>query len=80
MRGGEMTVKTRTIIEFTRAPYIIDNKGITREDWKGLDIQHPDVWFNAGNQYKVDATDLPKEVVDYFRSDSDFKVTEEKAE
>lgn len=62
-------------VKFTRAPFLIDHKGITRKDWASIGIDHDDVWFNRGNGYMVDASDFPDEVMAYFKGDPDFSVT-----
>ena len=75
-----MTAKQRIVAEFTRAPFLVDNKGLTRQDIQGaFGIDHPDIWFNRANRYRVDITEMPDVLVDYFKEDPDFKVTEEKA-
>lgn len=64
-------------VKFTRAPFLIDRKGITRKNWADIGIDHDDVWFDRSNSYMVDASEFPKEVVAYFSSDIDFEVTAE---
>lgn len=65
----------KVTIKFTRAPYLIDRKGVTEQDWASIGISHPDVWFDRSNRYMVDATEFPAEVVEYFREDSDFQIS-----
>lgn len=62
-------------IKFTRAPYLIDRKGITEKDWASIGIDHPDVWFDRSNRYMVDASEFPEAVVEYFREDPDFSLS-----
>jgi hypothetical protein len=62
-------------VKFTRAPFLIDRKGITRKDWAGIGIDHDDVWFDRSNSYMVDASDFPDEVMAYFKGDPDFSIT-----
>lgn len=65
----------KVTVKFTRAPYLIDRKGLTREDWASIGIDHDDVWFDRSNRYMVDASEFPEEVLDYFRNDPDFSIS-----
>jgi hypothetical protein len=68
-----------TFVQYVAYPGIV-RRGVTKEDFKGMGIDHPDVWFDNTNRNQVDASEMPEEVLEVFRQDPDFKVVEKDEE
>lgn len=67
--------ESRTFVKYTAFPGIHAERTITKDDWESIGIDHDSITFDRSNRFQIDATDLPEDVLEYFKGDDDFKVS-----
>lgn len=65
-----------TFVKYKALPGIVGERIITEKDWQSIGISHETVKFDRSNRFMIDASGLPEEVMDYFKGDGDFIVSE----
>jgi hypothetical protein len=72
--------KGKVIVEYVQAPYLDDYRIIEADDptFQRLGIKYKKLVWSRENKYRLDISDGPSELRDYFLSiPNEFKVTEE---
>lgn len=47
---------------------------ITREQWKKIGINAPDMYWTAANNWSISTVNMPTEMIEYFRTDNGFVI------
>jgi hypothetical protein len=67
-----------TFVKYTAFPGIVAERSVTAKhlrDDLGLDYQGQDLIFNRANNYMIEATGIPDDVLDALKNDGDFTIS-----
>lgn len=71
-KTGSKAGEGKTFVKYTALPGIVGRRIITAEDFAAHGIEHETLEWNRGNNFVLDATDLPDEVIALLKEDGGF--------